>query len=334
MAVYNGGHYLPELLTTTRSQTFRDYEWIIVDDGSTDGTRELLRAAAGSEPRIVLIENDQNIGLAKSLNRGLDAVRGRYIARLDADDRLHPERLARQFAYLEAHPEIGILGTQMDLIDSAGQSAGVYRVSCDHDRIVWMFLFGSLIAHPTVMIRRTVIEAVGKYDPFFTCTEDIDLWVRCIGHAQFANLPDALYDYRKHPGSVSVKKADLQQAEMRQLRARWIQKQLQVTVEDALLHHLIRSQAPRTRLDQGFTEAERNACTELIFQLYHGFCSQGIIRDTPALRALLAEQVTRIARYSEAVVEPAELIRHWENRAGKMILKALRRLHLLPNGWS
>ena len=121
MPVYNGGRYLREAVDSILNQTFREFEFIIIDDGSTDDTWSVLTDYAAHDSQVRLIQNEANIGLTRSLNKGLAVSRAALIARQDADDISMPERLARQIAFLEMHPEVGLLGTQGDFIDADGR---------------------------------------------------------------------------------------------------------------------------------------------------------------------------------------------------------------------
>lgn len=197
LPVYNSALYIEESLVSMLHQTYPDFEIIVIDDGSTDGTLQKIQAFA--DPRIRLIAHQENRGLVGTLNEGLSLARGEYIARMDGDDIALPERLERQVAYLDAHPEVGVLGTQAHLL-------GIDKVTTKplvHEEIrVWQ-LFHCTFVHPTVMLRRSVIENHGiRYLPY-PHAEDYEIWNRLAELTRLANLPDVLLRYRLHPNQVS-----------------------------------------------------------------------------------------------------------------------------------
>lgn len=194
MSVYNGERYLRQAIESILAQTFRDFEFIIINDGSTDSTAHIL--AEVRDERIVLAHNGANIGLTCSLNCGLALARGEYIARMDADDISHPERFARQIAFLDAHPNYGLVGSWFEIIDLDGQVIGQARMMVDHDEIMLFLLHDSHFAHSAVMFRRACIDAVGPYDEAAGHVEDYELWLRISRHFRLYNLPAFLHQWR------------------------------------------------------------------------------------------------------------------------------------------
>lgn len=210
MPVYNGECYLREAIESILNQTFTDFEFIIVDDGSTDNTWQILQGYAASEPRIVLVRNETNIGVAGSLNKGLGLARGEYIARMDADDVSLSERLAAQVAFLNEHPPVGVVGCAVQMIDARGSPMHVVRPPTMHGLVLWTLCFHTPLAHPTVVYRRAIVERVGGYDDALLANQDRDLWQRLSSVTRFANLPDVYLLYRQHPNNVSCRHADMQ----------------------------------------------------------------------------------------------------------------------------
>ena len=204
MPVYNGARYLRASIESVLGQTFTDFEFLIVDDGSTDRTQDIIRGY--EDPRIRLVNNDQNTGLAKSLNRGLRLARGGLIARHDADDVSMPFRLETQHRFLVAHPEIALLGAQASLIDQNGHTIFDHTsMPLDSLSIRWQLMFGNPILHPSVMFRRSVVlQDLGGYDEQYQLSEDYDLWSRLAQQYEVANLPDVLIAYRRHVDSTSA----------------------------------------------------------------------------------------------------------------------------------
>lgn len=205
MAVHNGEKYIRQAVESILSQTFSDFEFIIVDDGSSDETVSLLDEYVAIDERIVLVRNEVNIGLTRSLNYGLGLARGEFIARMDADDISLPDRFLEQVEYLSLHPEVGVLGTFFRIIDANGSFVSdIYSFPADSGFIKWSFFFYNPIVHPSVMVRRQIVDSVGGYDPRVLRSQDKDLWVRLFWKTQFGNIPQALVHLRKHNTNISV----------------------------------------------------------------------------------------------------------------------------------
>ena len=202
MSVYNGERYLREAVDSVLAQTFTDYEFVIVDDGSTDDTAAILDSYA--DPRIVRLTNERNIGLTESLNRGLSIAQGMYVARMDADDVSLPERFAKQVQFLDEHPDIGVLGTGFEVIDDVGTPGVKVLFPTEPGLVRWQMFFHCCIVHPSVMVRRTVYERLGGYNPDVRHSEDYELWLRAALETQIANLPDVLFQLRKHDQNKSI----------------------------------------------------------------------------------------------------------------------------------
>lgn len=201
MSVYNGAAYLREAVDSVLAQTFRDFEFIIIDDSSTDGTAEILNSYG--DPRIVLLRNEHNEGLAASLNRAIDAARGSYIARMDADDISAPDRLAVQTRFLEAHQDIVLVGSYARIIDSPV----TLRQPTKSEDIAVHLLFHTSLIHPTAVFRRSFLEQHRlRYDPTFRQTQDYELFTRIARLGKIANIPRVLLRYRQHDRQTSNEK--------------------------------------------------------------------------------------------------------------------------------
>jgi len=199
MAVYNGEKYLRQAVESILHQTFTDFEFIIVDDGSTDTTPAILDAYR--DPRIVRLRNVRNLGLAGALNRGLEVARGRYIARQDADDLSYPTRLEQEVAFLEAHPQVGLLGTAYDVIDAEGHWVGRVSPPTDNETLQRALVRRNCFGHGSVMMQRLVVKQVKGYEESFSAAEDRDLWLQLAERAHLANLAEPLYAWRQHLNS-------------------------------------------------------------------------------------------------------------------------------------
>jgi len=196
MPVYNAEKFLREAIDSILAQTFSDFEFIIINDGSTDGTKEIILSY--DDPRIVYLENEQNYGICVTLNRGLDEARGKYIARMDSDDISMPERFAKQVEYMDSHSEIGVLGTDIEVFGE-GITNYIFTQSYETNMCSAGLLFNPSFAHPTVFLRTETIRNNNlRYKDEFRGLEDLKLWWDCAKVAKLANLPIVLLRYRKH----------------------------------------------------------------------------------------------------------------------------------------
>src|SRR5207247_10391545 len=217
MPVYNSAHVVADAVESMLHQTFGDFEFIIVDDGSTGSTEEILREYAALDGRIKLY-NQGNCGLIASLNRYCRVAHGKYIARMDADDISLPARLEKQFRYLEAHSEVGVLGTWIQDVDSHRHPIIEWPVPADPAVVRWFLFFGNCIAHPSVMMRRDLLERLGYYSPEALYVEDYDLWIRAAELTGVANIPEVLVEYRVTENSVSGRNVAKQEENANRLK--------------------------------------------------------------------------------------------------------------------
>jgi hypothetical protein len=209
LCVYNAARTLQEAVDSILVQSFRDFELIIVDDGSTDDSAQLLAAYGTVDARVKIIPQG-NSGLVGALNRGLIECSGAFVARMDADDRAWPDRLNRQVAYLDANPAFVAVGGQIRIIDSAGSTRRLGQYPVGLSAVSDLLRTSSPFAHPAVTIRRQSLLSVGGYRSAFEYAEDYDLWLRLSEIGQLDNLPEIVLDYRWHGANVSALKAEAQ----------------------------------------------------------------------------------------------------------------------------
>lgn len=200
LPVYNSAPYLAEAIDSILHQSFPDFELLIMDNNSTDNSPDIIRGF--SDPRIRYVKNEQNIGLAASLNRGIKLARGEFIARMDADDVARPDRLKLQVDYMRRHSDVGLCGGQIHKIVDGTRHWMKFPVSHEENRVT--LLFHTCFPHPAVMIRRNVlIEHSLFYKENLRNVEDYELWVRLIEKTRTVNLRAFLLDYRSHPQQLS-----------------------------------------------------------------------------------------------------------------------------------
>ena len=204
LPVYNGEAFLSEAIESLLAQTVGDLELVIVDDGSTDCSRQISSRFAALDNRISLVCEDSNRGVVNSLNTALRAVRGEFIARLDQDDIALPERFETQLAFLRAHSSAVLVGSNMALINESGAVVGECRNPEFPDHIRFGMLLNNSIADPTVMCRTECVRSNAlQYDSRWLGAEDYDLWTRLIRYGDAYNLQDSLTKYRCHPRQMS-----------------------------------------------------------------------------------------------------------------------------------
>lgn len=220
MPVYNGATYLEEAIKSILSQTFRDFEFIIVNDGSTDQSEEIIMSF--TDERILYIKNGKNSGIVESLNRGLEVAQGKYIARMDADDIALPERLQSQLDEFEKNPSLIAAGTDYYLLE--GERLSYEKNINDSDYQKTVLMFATCFAHPTVMFKNNFKETGIRYDGNFAHAEDYRLWTELSFYGEFCNTAKPLLKYRSHPSQVSVENRSAQLAVSARIRRDYMEK--------------------------------------------------------------------------------------------------------------
>ena len=210
MPVYNTARYLAAAVDSILTQTFTDFEFIIIDDGSTDASGKILEKYAAQDDRIQLIRR-ANLGIAKTRNQLLELASGELVAIMDGDDIALPDRFALQVNFLQAHPDVVCVGGAMDWIDEGDR----YLKHCEmpqSDAAIQTLLVGgiSMLHHPCTMARRSALLQVGGYDESMIASIDLDLWLRLGEVGKLANLPDTLLQYRLHAQSITHKRQQRQ----------------------------------------------------------------------------------------------------------------------------
>ncbi len=206
MPVYNGEKYLNEAIDSILNQTFYDFEFLIINDGSTDNSEDIILSF--SDPRIRYLKNEVNLKLIATLNKGLDLAQGKYIARMDADDISLPDRLQKQLEFMERNPKIGVLGSWVRNF-GAGRDFDVTFKS-GNKNIRFELFFHNYFHHPSIMLRAEIIKTNNLYYPNVLHAEDYALWIKVSNYTELEILPEILLLYRSHGENISELNKDFQ----------------------------------------------------------------------------------------------------------------------------
>ena len=283
MPVYNGEKYVAEAIESILTQTFTDFEFIIVDDGSQDGSWEIIRSYAARDDRIRIIQLEHNMGLSNARNRGIAAANGEFITSMDCDDISLPERLRKQVDFLQARSDIGGVGVNaIKVSEDLSETILEYRLPECHSLIVFAQFIGASIIDATIMYRPAYLRAVGGFDPGHRRGPDRDLVIRllCETRIRFANITEHLLLYRHHVNSLSLAEDSTMIAETNEIFER-------------MLHH-VWGEAPASTLDrfarlrrrEKLTWAERRVAKREMRRLIGSLVFMGWVEpdDRPLLR--------------------------------------------------
>jgi len=203
MSVFNGERWLAESIQSVLNQTFTDFEYIIVNDGSIDGSDAIIRQFADKDPRIRVFDKI-NTGLTDSLNYGIDRARGDWIARIDADDLCEPQRFARQMELVQSDQALVLVGTGLMLLDQHGSIGKAYEYPIEHEKLVKRLTCGgSFFAHSSALFRTKVVRELGGYRMRFRRSQDRDLWLRLSEHGKVGCIKGSMVMIRKHDAQIS-----------------------------------------------------------------------------------------------------------------------------------
>lgn len=234
MPVYNGEKYLKPAIDSILSQTYSDFEFIIINDGSTDETAKIILEY--NDNRIIFINNQENIGYTPILNQGIKIAKGEYIARMDSDDISLPDRLKKQIEFLDKNQNIGICGTWYKTF---GYEENEIKWSLTHNEIKINLLFQNVLGHPTVMFRKNLFKEYNlEYNTSYMPAEDYELWSRATEYFEFANIPEFLFLYRTHESNISQTKKNIRENNVTQIRKDLLKKiNISPTEEELIIHN-------------------------------------------------------------------------------------------------
>lgn len=292
MPVHNAEAYVSAATDSVLRQTLDNYEFIIINDGSTDHTGSILQRYRDS--RIILF-NQRHSGLVASLNCGIEVAKGEYIARMDSDDIAFPTRLEKQVGFLDAHANVGIVGSACWLMDAAERAIELRTLPLGNEEVRWFSLLGNPFMHSSVMMRRDIITKHNlKYDDRFHPVEDYDLWTRMLCYTDGANMQESLMKYREHASGIT-----------RQTRA------AQLQLHDQIAFRTIRRELPEMAITQEqVSQLRRLFCcgkepirafwknrlqlAQLYLDMYGRFANRDTARRNLRLRQFVARQVARV----------------------------------------
>lgn len=252
--VYNCQEFVRTAIHSILAQTYRDFELLLLDDASSDGSLEIMQSF--KDPRIRLIRNDVNLGIAKTHNRGIELARGEYLAMLDHDDYSYPDRLAQQLDVLERNRDFALLGTWGELMDETGRRLGnVKRYPVSSEDIWSSLLFMNCILHPSIMARTRILEEY-RYSERFSICDDFDLFIRIARNHKVGNLPKVLVRHRRHSRRTSERKAHMKKGENFEIFSAQL-RELEISFNDADLEKhlaLARPKTLKTQLDHDYLD--------------------------------------------------------------------------------
>ncbi|MDP8306115.1 MAG: glycosyltransferase family A protein [Candidatus Chlorobium antarcticum] len=267
MPVHNGQQHLREAIESILKQSFTDFEFLIIDDGSTDGSTAIVKTY--NEPRIRLIANTENQGTVHVLNQGIQEAKGEYIARMDADDISLPQRLEKQVRFMDSRPDIGISGAGMRLIKKGKLKNTRTQPEQDKELKITL-LFNTCFFHPTVIIR-TALAKKHPYPDNLVYTQDYNYWTKLAPLTRFANLKETLLYFREHEGQLSTRKADLQITNARNIREAYLRRlRDSITPEELEIHHQIaenRKEIDLKKAESWLVKLEESNAAKTIFDL-------------------------------------------------------------------
>lgn len=207
---YNAEKFIEASIASIISQTYSNLEIIAIDDSSTDNTFSILQILSKNDNRIKILHNEKNAGLVFSLNKGIVNAKGKYIARMDADDISLPQRIEKQIKFMEQHTDVALCGSGYLIINSENKETGKISLPSENEEIKAALLFTNAFAHPTVVIRKEILERCGLYEEGLVPAEDYELWIRIAENYKIANIPAYLLKYRVHESNLTLTKKENQ----------------------------------------------------------------------------------------------------------------------------
>lgn len=234
MSVYNGEEFLEETMESVLKQTFKDFEFIIIDDCSMDNSLKILKDYASSDDRIKIIHNENNMGLQTSLNRGIDVAQGEFIIRVDADDVCRIDRFEKQYRFMKKHPKLDMSACKFYLYVNGSVIPTPMIQRTDVNSVKSLFLFANPICHPCVIMKTEIAKKM-KYDTRFTCSEDLELWIRMLlDNKKIAVQRERMMLYRRHKNQITANSSEAQATQYRDIMSKFYKTMLFELTDDEL----------------------------------------------------------------------------------------------------
>lgn len=203
MPAYNAEKYISNAIESILNQTFKKFELIIINDFSTDKTLDIIKSFKKKDPRIEIVNNDMRLDIARTLNKGIDMAKSNMIARMDADDIAFSNRLELQYKLISSSKNIAVVGANIVIMNTSGNETAIRSYPDSSEKLKNCLFKYSPFAHPVVMFRKNIFEEVGRYNPKYSPTEDLDLWFRLGSKYSFGSVPKPLLKYRLYEMSSS-----------------------------------------------------------------------------------------------------------------------------------
>lgn len=243
---------IADAIRSILQQTYSNFELHIFDDSTNDETKAAIDAFH-SDPRVSIHRSAERVGFIRSLNLGLEASKGQYIARMDGDDYSHPERFEKEVTYLETHPDVMVVGGQMNIMDENGQITSSRSYPTDGFKLSLFSCVRNPLAHPTVMMRREIVDRGYRYDEFLKMSEDLDFWLRLMNDGyRISNLPDTVLDYRVMGNFLEKRSSDVQREVMAQVRRKNFSKRHPVHSVLSVFSGWLFTHVPRGTIDKAY----------------------------------------------------------------------------------
>lgn len=243
---------ITDAINSILQQTYDNIELHIFDDSSKDETRTAIDNFA-SDPRVNIHRSSERVGFIKSLNLGLKAATGQYIARMDGDDFSHPDRFEKEVAFLEENPDVMVVGGQMNIMDENGQITSSRSYPTDGFKLSLFSCVRNPLAHPTVMMRREIVDRGYRYDESLKMSEDLDFWLRLMNDGyRISNLPDTVLDYRVMGNFLEKRSSDVQREVMAQVRRKNFSKRHPVHSILSVFSGWLFTHVPRGTIDKAY----------------------------------------------------------------------------------
>jgi glycosyltransferase involved in cell wall biosynthesis len=290
MPVYNAERYLAMAVESVLSQTFADFELILVDDKSTDGSKAVAERYAVSDQRVVVLSRATNGGVTLALNDGCRMARGEFIARMDADDVCLPTRFERQVEHLRAHADLGAVGTAVQLIDGAGARKAIRRYPTNPRLVEWSMFFFNSVVHPSIMMRRSALQSLEMYPNGFPRCEDYALFIQMSRGAGIANLDEVLMLYRAWGGNESITGA----SEQRRTATRIVQTQLQERWNILASADQVEALRGLSTGNYPTSEVALICCADLLVRMAKAFVAEDTPKEHTGTRLVLQDAGSRM----------------------------------------